>query len=90
MKSYVYETVKFKDGGRLVTKYTVGESLALSIMKFLFFLFILWPLEFFVFWPMVILFKLFLILCEFAIRGIFWLIKLPFCLAFSKNIQNSR
>ena len=84
MKSYIYESVKLSNGGR----YTPAEGLAYSIIKFLIFLFIVWPLQLFVWLPIKLIFKGILIICEFTLRGIWWLIKLPFCLLFTRKFPN--
>lgn len=85
MKSYIYETIKLSDGRRYVRKYTPAEGLVSSILMFLVYLFIIWPLELFVWWPLKLLFKGILILVELILRGIWWLIKLPFCMIFTKK-----
>ena len=82
MQSYIYESVKLSDGRRYVAKYTPAEGCIYSIIKFLFFLFLVWPFQLFVWWPIKFIFKGILIVCEFAIRGVLWLIKLPFSLIF--------
>lgn len=86
MKSYVYETVKLSDGRRIVSKYTLGESIIHDIIKLLFYIFIVWPFQLFVWWPIKIMFKGALIVCELVLRGIWWLVKLPFTLLFMKRI----
>ena len=88
MKSYIYESVKLSNGGRYVVRYTPAEGLAYSIIKFLIFLFIVWPLQLFVWLPIKLIFKGILIICEFTLRGIWWLIKLPFCLLFTRKFPN--
>ena len=85
MKSYIYETVKLSNGGKFVVRYTPAEGIVFSILKFLLFLCLVWPFQLFVWWPIKLMFKGFLILCELAIRAAFWLIKLPFCLLFAKR-----
>lgn len=86
MKSYVYETVKLSNRGRIVTRYTLEEHILHNILKLLFFLCILWPFQLCFWWPMKIIFKYTLVIAELALRGIWWLIKLPFCLIFSKRV----
>lgn len=88
MKSYVYESVKLSNGGRLVTRYTPEERLALSIVKLFLYLLLVWPVQLFIWWPIKILFKVILILCEMILRAILWLIKLPFCRLFYKSYPN--
>ena len=82
MRSYIYESFKLSNGGRYVVRYTPAEGIVYSIIKFLFFLFLIWPFQLFVWWPIKIMFKGFLIVCELILRSIWWLIKLPFCLLF--------
>lgn len=82
MRSYIYESVKLSNGGRYVIRYTPAEGIVYSIIKFLLFLFLIWPFQLFVWWPIKIIFKVALILCELIIRSILWVIKLPFCLLF--------
>lgn len=88
MRSYIYDSVKLSDGKRLVTRYTLEDAIFLNIIKFLFFLFILWPLEILIWWPIKLIFKGILIIIEFTLRGIWWLVKLPFCLLFSHKTPN--
>lgn len=85
MKSYIYESVKLPDGKRYITRLTPSEYVFNSIIKFLFCLFIVWPLQIFFFYPFLYTIKVLLIICEFILRGIWWLIKLPFCLIFKKT-----
>ena len=85
MKSYIYESVKLSNGGRYVVRYTPAEGIVYSIIKFLAFLFIVWPVQLFVWWPLKFIFKGILIAIEFILRGIWWLIKLPFSLIFTKK-----
>ena len=88
MRSYVYRSVKLSNGDRLVTRYTLGESLLINILKFLFFLLIIWPFQLLFWWPIKILFKGALIVCEFILRSIWWIIRLPFCLIFKQKTPN--
>lgn len=88
MRSYVYETVKLSNGKKLVTRYTPEGYFFISLLKFLFFLFLIWPLEIFIWWPIKLVFKGVLILCEMILRAVIWLIKLPFSLIFSKKIPS--
>lgn len=88
MKSYIYESVKLSNGGRLVVRYTPAEGLVFSILKFFLFLLLVWPVQLFIWWPIKILFKAALILCEMTLRAIWWLIKLPFCRLFYKSYPN--
>ena len=78
MRSYVYERIKLGGHASMITRYNRGEYLLWSIAKFLLFLFILWPLE--------IVLIVLLFVGEFVIRGILWLVKLPFCLAIKKQV----
>lgn len=82
MRSYIYESVKLSNGGRYVIRYTPAEGIVYSIIKFLLFLFLIWPFQLFVWWPIKIIFKGVLIICELIIRSILWVVKLPFCLLF--------
>lgn len=82
MESYVLRVKRNSDGTRIVTRYSLGESIFIDIIKLIFYVFVLWPLELFVILPIRLLILLFLIVIEFIIRGLFWLIKLPFCLLF--------
>lgn len=86
MRSFVIEHVKLDDKTRFITRYTPSEYIRWSILKFLLCLFVLWPLEFLVVYPCWFLLKVFLLLCELILRGIWWLIKLPFCLLFKKRL----
>ena len=88
MKSYIYHSVKLSNCERLVTRYTVSEKLFLSILKFLFFLLFIWPLQIFIWWPIKILFKIILMVIEFILRGIWWIIKLIPCLLFMRKLPN--
>lgn len=88
MRSYIYESVKLSDGRRFVRRYTPAEGLVYSILKFIAFLFVVWPLQILVWWPMKLILKGFLILCEMIVRSIWWLIKLPFCLLFKRTMPN--
>lgn len=88
MRSYIYDSVKFSDGKRLITRYTTADYLFLSIVKFLLFLFVVWPFELFIWWPIKLLFKLALMLLEFVVRGIWWLIRLPFTLIFGRRLPD--
>ena len=45
MRTYVRESVKIGDHTRVVSRYTPSEYIILNIPKFLFFLFIVWPLQ---------------------------------------------
>lgn len=45
MRSYVRESIKIGENKRIITHYTLTESIFLDILKFLFFLFILWPIQ---------------------------------------------
>lgn len=98
MKSYVFEKVKI-NGTTFITKWNNTDFLLWSIMKFLLFLFIVWPFEIFIVIPFLFIGKLFLALCEFILRGlwwlfifllrcVWWLIKLPFCLLFKRSTPN--
>ena len=88
MRSYVYDTVKLSNGQRIVTRYTLEESILLNILKFLFFLIILWPIELIIWWPLKLIFKGVLIVCEMVLRAIWWVIRLPFCLIFKRSLPN--
>ncbi len=66
MNVYIRESKSLGDGKRLITHYTPGEYLFLSIIKFLFFLFVLWPLE------------ITLIIIVFFLKVIWFCITLPF------------
>jgi len=85
MKSYIYENFKLSDGRNYVVRYTPAEGILYSILKFFAFLFFVWPIQLFVWWPLKLLFKGILIFGELIIRGIWWLIKLPFCRLFLKR-----
>lgn len=86
MRSYVYESVKLSDGKRLVTRYTLGEVIWFNILKFLFYLFMLWPLEIFVWRPLKLMVKGSLIGIEMMFRLILWIIKCPFYLACRRRL----
>ena len=86
MKSYIYESVKLSDGKHFVKRYTPVEGLVFNLLNFLCYLFIIWPIQIFVWWPIKLIFKGFLILCELILRGIWWLVRLPFCLLFYKRM----
>ena len=88
MKSFVIENIKLPNGQRIIKRYTVAESFIASVGKFIFFLTIVWPFQFLVMYPVIIICWLLLILLELIIRAIFWLIKLPFCLLFLKRYPN--
>lgn len=85
MRSYVYDSVKLSNGQRLITRYTLEESLVINCFKLLLFLFIIWPFQLLFWWPIKLIFKGILIVCEFILRTIWWLIRLPFCLLFKHS-----
>lgn len=86
MQSYIYESIKLSDGRRFVRKYTPVEGIVSNILTFLVYLFVIWPLEIFVWWPLKLFFKGMLIAIELLLRGMWWLIKLPFCLIFARRL----
>lgn len=86
MKTYVFERERLKDGTSMITRYEPGEYLWWTLLKFLLFLFFLWPLELFFWFIIYPLFWLFVIALKFFLRCIWWLIKLPFCLIFKKRL----
>ena len=45
MKSYVRKSRKLGKGEYLITRYTVGESLFINIIKLFFYICFLWPIE---------------------------------------------
>ena len=45
MKTYVRESHKLGKGAYMITRYTAGEYMLLNIIKLIFFVLILWPLE---------------------------------------------
>ena len=45
MKSYVRESIKLGNGKTLITHYTTSEYFWMSVLKFVFFLLVLWPIE---------------------------------------------
>ena len=47
MRSYVRESRKIDENTRIITHYTLTESIILNILKLLFFLFFLWPIQLF-------------------------------------------
>lgn len=83
MRIYVVDHVKLSNGKHLVSRYTPEEYIAGTILKFFLFLFIIWPFQIFIWWPLKFLFKLILIIGEIVLRGIWWLIRLPFCELFT-------
>lgn len=85
MRSYIYENVKLSNGKHFIRRYTPVEGIVYNIIKFLCFLFVIWPLEIFVWWPIKLIVKAILILCEIILRIVWWLIRLPFCLLFYKR-----
>ena len=76
MRSYVRESIELSNNRRLITHYTTSEFIWLSIIKFLFFLFFLWPLE--------LTFWLIFIIVKYSFKLLILIIKLPFKLL-SKN-----
>lgn len=76
MRSYVRESIELSNNRRLITHYTPSEFFWLSIIKFLIFLFFLWPLEL-GFWLIFIFLKI-------SIKLLIFLLMLPFKLL-SKN-----
>ena len=77
MNSYIRETKDLGEGRRLITRYTPGEYLVISIIKFFIFLFFLWPIEL-LFWAAVFIIK-------WAFKALFFLIALPFKLILKKD-----
>ena len=57
MKTYVRESHKLGKGAYMITRYTAGEYMLLNILKLIFFVLILWPLEI-VFFTILFLVKL--------------------------------
>ena len=45
MKTYVRKSRRLEKGTYMITKYTTGEYLFLNIVKLIFFVLILWPVE---------------------------------------------
>ena len=45
MKTYVRKSRRLEKGTYIITKYTAGEYLFLNIVKLVFFVLILWPVE---------------------------------------------
>ena len=88
MRSYVYKTEKLPNGERIVTRYTLEESLCRNILKLLFFLFILWPIELFLWWPLKLIVKGSLIGIKILFRLILWTVKCPFYLLLRKGLPH--
>lgn len=86
MKSYVYEHVRLDEDTHIITRYTVAENFWWSVGKFILFVCVVWPLEIFVVWPAWFLLRLILFILEMALRGLWWLIRLPFCKLFAKRL----
>lgn len=74
MRSYVRETHDMGNGRRFITYYSPEDYLFLSLIKFLAFLFILWPLQL-IFWGTVFVIK-------WIFKALFGLFLLPFKLIF--------
>ena len=70
MNIYIRESRNLGNGRRLITRYTPGEYLVYNIIKFFFFLFIIWPLE------------ITLIIFLAILKIIWFVISLPFKLIF--------
>lgn len=66
MYSYIRESRDLGNGRRYITRYTPGEYLFINIIKFFFFLFVVWPLE------------IVLIICLAILKIIWFVISLPF------------
>ena len=77
MRSYVRESHNMGNGRRYITRYTPEEYFLYSIIKFLLFLFLLWPLQL-MFWGVIFILK-------WTFKAILWLIILPFRLIFHKK-----
>lgn len=77
MRSYVRESHDMGNGKRYITYYKPEEYILFSIIKFLAFLFVLWPLE--------IIFLLTVFIVKWAFKAVFWLVSLPFRLIFHKK-----
>lgn len=88
MRSYVYETVKLSNTKRIVTRYTPSEALFISIIKLLAYLLIVWPFEISVWWPVKVVFKYTLVLCELLLRCLWWLIRLPLFILAKKKMPS--
>ncbi len=88
VRSYVYETVKLSNTKRIVTRYTPSEALFISIIKLLAYLLIVWPFEIFVWWPVKVVFKYTLVLCELLLRCLWWLIRLPLFILAKKKMPS--
>jgi len=87
MKTYVYDKKKLSDGKIMVTRYTLGESLFINIVKLIFFIIILWPLEI-ALWIFILICKLLFNICVYLFKILLWIIKLPFCLLLYKRLPN--
>ena len=66
MHSYIRESRDLGNGRRLITRYTPGEYFFINLIKFLFFLFVVWPIE------------ITLIICLAILKVIWFIISLPF------------
>ena len=69
MKTYVRKSRRLEKGTYMITKYTTGEYLFLNIVKLIFFVLILWPVE--------IVFFTFLFLIKLLVRATIALFLLP-------------
>lgn len=77
MRSYVRESHDMGNGRRYITYFKPEEYLLFTIIKFLAFLFLLWPLE--------IMFWITIFVIKWTFKAIIWLITLPFRLIFHKE-----
>ena len=77
MRTYIRESKDLGNGKRMITHYTLGESLMFNIIKLILFIFIVWPVE--ILWIVFKwLMKLVAKLLKYVIKAIVKLVTLPF------------
>ena len=88
MRAYVKKIVKVDDGKYFIRTMDSDEYLLIHFLKFLLYLFIIWPFQFVIWWPCRIILFLAINAVIYLFKGIWFIICLPFKLIkrlFNKN-----
>lgn len=84
MKSYVRVTDDLGNGRKLITHFTPGGYVVITILKFLLFLLVIWPVEL-AFWAIFFIVKYTLIAIYYVLKGILIALAFPFKLLFGRK-----
>lgn len=85
MRSYIRESRNMGNGKHFIRYYTLEEDLILSIIKFVLFLFCVWPLQL-MFWVTIFCLKCMIKLLFWMIKFLIGIISLPFKFFIGKMI----